>query len=63
MRRCGYALDRAEHVPGSYCVAVTVFDARNQPVGAISFSGRALDPLLAHVEMLRNTAEMISHLI
>ena len=62
-RRRGYSLDRAENTPGSYCVGATIFDARNQPVGAISVSGRALDPLLAHVETLRHTAEVISHVL
>jgi DNA-binding IclR family transcriptional regulator len=45
-RRRGYAIDREENVPGSFCVGATIFDARNHPVGAISLSGRALDPLL-----------------
>lgn len=62
-RRRGYSLDREENVPGSFCVGATIFDARNQPVGAISLSGRALEPLLAHVETLRHTAEVISHVL
>jgi DNA-binding IclR family transcriptional regulator len=62
-RRRGYAIDRAENAPGSFCIGATIFDARNQPVGAISLSGRALDPLFAHVDTLRHTAEVISHVL
>lgn len=62
-RRRGYAIDKGENNPASCCVATTIFDARNQPVGAISLSGRDLEPLLPHVETLRHTAEIISHVL
>lgn len=60
-RARGYALDRAEHAPGSYCLAVPIFDASNRPLGAIGLSGRALEPLLEHRDLVRQTAEIISH--
>jgi IclR family KDG regulon transcriptional repressor len=60
-RARGYAIDRAEHMPGSYCVAATIFDGNNQPIGAIGLSGRALDPLIEHQDLVRHTAEVISH--
>jgi DNA-binding IclR family transcriptional regulator len=63
IRRRGYALDREEHVQGTFCVGTTIFDARNHPVGAISLSGRALDPLLTRVDTLKHTAEVISHVL
>jgi DNA-binding IclR family transcriptional regulator len=62
-RRRGYSIDNAEAVPGSFCIGATIFDAANQPIGAISLSGRALEPLIAHVETLRHTAEVISHVL
>jgi DNA-binding IclR family transcriptional regulator len=62
-RTRGYAVDRAEHVPGSYCVAATIFGARHEPIGAIGLSGRALDPLVKHRDLVRHTAELISHLM
>jgi DNA-binding IclR family transcriptional regulator len=62
-RERGYAVDRAEHVPGSYCVAATIFNDRNEPVGAIGLSGRAIDPLIKHKAMLQQTAELISHVL
>jgi DNA-binding IclR family transcriptional regulator len=62
-RRRGYATDQEEAAPGSFCVAATIFDAANKPVGAISLSGRAAEPLIAHVETLRHTAEVISHVL
>jgi DNA-binding IclR family transcriptional regulator len=62
-RRRGYAIDNAERVVGTYCVGATIFDAANTPVGAISLSGRPLDPLLPHADILRHTAEVISHVL
>ncbi|MBX6425882.1 MAG: IclR family transcriptional regulator [Variibacter sp.] len=62
-RRRGYAVDNAEAAAGSYCIGAAIFDAANEPVGAISLSGRALEPLLAHVDTLRHTAEVISHVL
>lgn len=62
-RSRGYAVDRAENVPGSYCVAATIFDAQNRPIGAIGLSGRALDPLVQHHDFLCHTAEVISHML
>ena len=60
-RRRGYAIDREEHMANSCCVATTIFDGRNRAVGAIGVSGRNLDPLLTHLDVLRQTAELISH--
>ncbi len=60
-RARGYAVDRAEHIAGSYCLAATIFDGNNRPIGAIGLSGRALDPLIEHQELVRHTAEVISH--
>ncbi len=62
-RRRGYAIDNAEAAPNSFCVGTTIFDAANQPVGAISLSGRELSSLVAHVDTLRHTAEVISHVL
>jgi IclR family KDG regulon transcriptional repressor len=60
-RRRGYAIDREEHMPSSCCVAATIFDGQNRAVGAIGVSGRHVEQLLAHVDVLRQTAELISH--
>jgi DNA-binding IclR family transcriptional regulator len=60
-RMRGYAIDRAEHVLSSNCVAAPIFDANNRPVGAIGISGRDLEPLIKHQELVRQTAEIISH--
>ena len=60
-RERGYAIDRAEHAPGSSCVAAPIFDAENRPIGAIGISGRDLDLLIKHQELVRHTAEVISH--
>jgi DNA-binding IclR family transcriptional regulator len=61
IRQRGYAIDRAEHVSASCCVAAPIFDASNQPIGAIGVSGRELDPMLKHHELVRQTAEIVSH--
>jgi DNA-binding IclR family transcriptional regulator len=63
IRTMGYAIDSEEHMLGSFCVAAPIFDARNRPVAAIGLSGRALEPLVAEVETLRHTAEIISHVL
>jgi len=60
-RARGYAIDRAEHALGSSCVAAPIFDANNRPIGAIGVSGRDLDPLIKQQELVRHTAEVISH--
>lgn len=60
-RTRGYAIDRAEHVLSSNCLAAPIFDANNRPVGAIGISGRDLEPLIKHQELVRQTAEIISH--
>jgi DNA-binding IclR family transcriptional regulator len=62
-KRQGYAVDREEHIVGSCCLATPIFDAANKPVGAIGISGRAIEPLLAHLSVLRHTAEIISHVL
>lgn len=60
-RARGYALDRAEHVQSSSCLAAPIFDSNNRPIGAIGVSGRELEPLIKHQELVRQTAEIISH--
>jgi DNA-binding IclR family transcriptional regulator len=60
-RQRGYAIDRAEHVSASCCVAAPIFNASNQPIGAIGVSGRELEPMLKHHELVRQTAEIVSH--
>ena len=61
IRKRGYATDRAEHLAGSYCLAAPIFDANNRAIGAIGISGRALDPLIEHKDLVCQTAEVISH--
>ena len=48
------AIDRAEHARGSCCVAAPIFDANNRPIGAISVSGRDIEPLIKHHELVRH---------
>ncbi|HET9904224.1 MAG TPA: IclR family transcriptional regulator [Xanthobacteraceae bacterium] len=62
-RRRGYAIDNEEAAAGTCCVGTTIFDAANQPIGAISISGRSLEALTGHVDTLRHTAEVISHML
>jgi IclR family KDG regulon transcriptional repressor len=61
IRKRGYATDRAEHLAGSFCLAAPIFDANNRAIGAIGISGRALDPLIEHKDLVCQTAEVISH--
>jgi len=57
----GYAVDRAQHTAGSYCLAAAIFDAGNRAVGAIGLSGRAIEPLIEHRDVVCHTAEVVSH--
>ena len=63
IRRSGYAVDRAEHVAGSYCVAAPIFDRNFGPVGAIGVSSRSLERVTAAVDQTLQKAELISHLL
>ncbi|HEY2530452.1 MAG TPA: IclR family transcriptional regulator [Xanthobacteraceae bacterium] len=60
-RQRGYAIDRAEHVSASCCVAAPIFNPGNQPIGAIGVSGRELERMLRHHDLVRQTAEIVSH--
>jgi len=60
-RARGYAVDRGEHVSGSCCVAAPIFNGDNEPIGAIGVSGRELEPLLKHCDLVRRIAEIVSH--
>jgi IclR family transcriptional regulator, acetate operon repressor len=58
IRQRGYSFDDEEHLPGTRCVAATIFDEHAEPLGAISVAGpasrlpderiRKLGPLVAH---------------
>ena len=61
IRKRGYAIDRAEHLAGSFCLAAPIFDSNNGPIGAIGVSGRALESLIGHKDLVCQTAEVISH--
>ena len=45
----------------SCCVAATIFDGQNRAVGAIGVSGRHIEPLLTHIDVLRQTARNLWH--
>jgi DNA-binding IclR family transcriptional regulator len=60
-RQRGYAVDRAEHVSASYCLAAPIFNAVNLPIGAIGVSGRELEPMLKYRDLVQQTAEVVSH--
>jgi len=62
-RSRGYAIDRAEHLPMTFCVAAPVFDNAYQPVGAVSISAGSADAVLAEVDAVRDCTELISHLL
>jgi IclR family KDG regulon transcriptional repressor len=61
VRKNGYAVDREENVRGTFCMGTAIFDHENRPLCAISISGRSLDVLLKENELLKQTAERISH--
>ena len=63
IRAQGYAIDNAEHVVDSYCVSALIRSPIGGPLGAISISGGDLDKIKQQIPDLRQTAELISHLL
>jgi len=61
-RERGFAIDRAEHVANSFCIAAPIM-SNDRAVGAISVSSRTEEPLLTYVPVLLHTAETISHVL
>jgi DNA-binding IclR family transcriptional regulator len=57
----GYAIDKEEHLRGTFCIAVPVFDSARNPIAAVSVSGRDLQPIAGNVELIMHAAEVISH--
>jgi DNA-binding IclR family transcriptional regulator len=62
-RARGYAIDAAEHLPMTFCVAAPIFDGAYRPIGAVSISASSADAVLAEVGAVRHCAELISHLL
>jgi DNA-binding IclR family transcriptional regulator len=61
-RARGYAIDAAEHLPMTFCLAVPIYDIAYHPVGAISITAGSADEVLGNVGAVRHCAELISHL-
>lgn len=62
-RERGYAIDRGENSVNVFCIAAPVFGADDQPLAAVSISGRTIDSLFVHAPALLNTTELIAHLL
>jgi len=62
VRRKGFAVDNEEHTPGMACIGAPIL-VHGAPVAAIAVVGRTLEPLFAHTETVRHTAEVISHVL
>lgn len=45
IRQRGYSIDDEEHLPGILCVAAPVFNAKNEPIAAISVATLMMTPL------------------
>ena len=63
VRARGYSIENGENSPTSCCVGVPIFDNRDRPIGAISVSARALEPLVKNIGDALRTAELISHIL
>jgi DNA-binding IclR family transcriptional regulator len=62
-RQRGYAIDRAEHLPGTFCVAAPILDARRRPVAAIGMSSNDLEKTMNSIDEVRLSAEIIGHVL
>jgi DNA-binding IclR family transcriptional regulator len=61
-RRRGFATDNEEHAPNLFCVGSPIL-VHGRPVAAIAIIGRGMEPLLAHTDTVRHSAEVISHVL
>lgn len=57
VRKQGFAIDRAEHEPGTYCLGAPVRDAQGRVIGACSLSGT--DPGIVHERMLELSQQIM----
>jgi DNA-binding IclR family transcriptional regulator len=62
-RSRGYALDREEHLPNTFCIAAPIFDAARLPIAAVGVSGGNLDNILAQADNVRLAAEIVTHVL
>lgn len=62
VRRQGFAVDRGENNAASFCVGSAII-VGGRPVAAIAVTGRSLEPLLPHKDLVKHTAEVISHVL
>ncbi|CAN5485725.1 IclR family transcriptional regulator [soil metagenome] len=63
IRKRGYSTELRENTLTSCCIGVPIFNGNDQPVAAISVSGRSLEALEKDIEHVLGTAELISHLV
>jgi len=65
VKKCGYALDRAEELEGIHCIASPVFDQYGKPIAAIWTTGPAIhlpaDRFEELGETIKRYAQMISY--
>ena len=65
VKKCGYALDRAEQLKGIHCISAPVFDQYGKPIAAIWTTGPSehlpADRFEEFGEMMKKYAQMISY--
>lgn len=59
IRKQGYALDRAEGMPGVFCVSVPIFDRSGQPVAALTMSAMASE--MSEETLTKHAAVVATH--
>jgi DNA-binding IclR family transcriptional regulator len=62
-RRRGYAIDNAEHLPGTFCIAAPILNPQSQALAAIGVSGNDLEKTLNSLQAVRLSAEIIGHML
>jgi len=63
IRTQGYAIDNAEHIPGSYCISALIRDTTGTGIASISISSGNQEKVKGYLDQLLQTAEVISHLM
>ena len=63
VRLNGFSIENGENSQASCCIGVPIFNSNDQPIAAISVSGRSLEHLVKEIDYILKTAELIAHIL
>jgi DNA-binding IclR family transcriptional regulator len=62
VRQSGYAVDHQEHTMGIFCIASAII-VGGKAIAAVGITSRSLDSLMGHIDSVRHSAEVITHVL